>query len=100
MDFIIYSIRETKEKDNKFLMITINKNAGGKEKMEEKILQEELKKAYKTGLADGIKIMKQRILLAAEKGTPIEVQGRVYFIKTDLENLRDIMDDMEAAWNE
>ncbi|MDY5021873.1 MAG: hypothetical protein SPE99_05675 [Blautia sp.] len=50
---------------------------------------------YKKGVEDGIKLMKQRMLLACENGTPIEIEGRAFFVRSDLQNLRDIMDDLE-----
>lgn len=39
--------------------------------------------------------MQQRMLLACENGTPINIEGRAYFIKSDMENLRDIFADLE-----
>lgn len=41
--------------------------------------------------------MKQRMLLACENGNPIELNdGRAYFIKSDIDNLRDIFADLET----
>ena len=36
------------------------------------------------------------MLLANENGTPLEIAGRVWFVKSDMENLRDIFADLEA----
>ena len=58
-------------------------------------MQQALNYQYNKGVLDGIKIMKQRMLLACENGTPIEIDGRAYFVRSDLQNLRDIMDDLE-----
>lgn len=40
--------------------------------------------------------MEERLLLACENGNPIEINGRAYFIKSDIQNLRDIFEDLEA----
>ena len=58
-------------------------------------MQQALNYQYNKGVLDGIKIMKQRMLLACENGTPIEIDGRAYFVRSDLQNLRDLMDDLE-----
>ena len=48
------------------------------------------------GVLRGIKLMEQRMLLACENGTPIEINGRAYFIHNDLQNLQSIFADLEA----
>lgn len=58
-------------------------------------MQQALNYQYNKGVLDGIKLMKQRMLLACENGTPIEIDGRAYFVRSDLQNLRDVMDDLE-----
>lgn len=58
-------------------------------------MQQALNYQYNKGVLDGIKLMKQRMLLACENGTPIEIDGRAYFVRSDLQNLRDLMDDLE-----
>lgn len=40
--------------------------------------------------------MKERMLLACENGNPIEIDNRGYWIKSDIDNLRDIFADLEA----
>ena len=52
---------------------------------------------YKKGIEIGIKLMQQRMLLACENGNPIELDGRAYFVKSDIQNLRDIIDDLEEV---
>lgn len=64
--------------------------------IEESELKELLEKEYRKGFAQGIKLMEQRILLANENGTPLEISGRVWFIKNDMENLSDIFADLEV----
>lgn len=63
--------------------------------IEEKELQHMLDTQYSKGVELGIKLMEQRMLLSCENGNPIELDGRAYFVKSDIQNLRDIMDDME-----
>lgn len=50
---------------------------------------------YKEGFMLGMQLIKERIKLAAEDGTPLDIDGRAYFIKSDIQNLRDIFEDME-----
>ena len=50
---------------------------------------------FKMGVVAGINLMKEKLLRAAENGTPIETNGRAWFLKSDIENLRDIFDDFE-----
>ena len=64
-------------------------------RINEKQMQQALDIQYKKGVEDGIKLMKQRMLLACENGTPIEIDGRAFFVRSDLQNLHDIMDDLE-----
>ena len=64
--------------------------------IEEKELQHMLDTQYKKGIEIGIKLMQKRMLLACENGNPIELDGRAYFVKSDIQNLRNIMYDMEG----
>ena len=41
--------------------------------------------------------MEQKILKACEEGKPIEIDGRVYFVKSDIQNLREIFAKMEEG---
>ena len=50
---------------------------------------------YKEGFMLGMHLIKERIKLAAEDGTPLDIDERAYFIKSDIQNLRDIFEDME-----
>lgn len=58
-------------------------------------MQQALDYQYRKGIQDGIKIMQQRMLLACENGTPINIEGKAFFVRSDLQNLRDVMDDLE-----
>lgn len=63
--------------------------------IKEKQTQQALDYKYRKGIQDGIKIMQQRMLLACENGTPINIEGKAFFVRSDLQNLRDVMDDLE-----
>lgn len=54
-----------------------------------------IKKAYKKGFAEGIRLMEQRMILAAENGTPIDIDGRAYFIQDDMNHLKEIFAEIE-----
>lgn len=65
--------------------------------IEKEQLQQLLNYQYCKGMEDGIKIMSHRMLLACDMGTPISIDGQAFFIRSDLQNLRDVMDDMEKG---
>ena len=65
--------------------------------MTERELKVMLDQAERRGIEQGIRLMQQRMLLACENGTPIELpDGRAYFIKSDIQNLHDIFSDLET----
>ena len=63
-------------------------------------LETMLQAQYQNGIAEGtqmgIRLMQERLQLACENGNPVAIKGRAYFVKSDIQNLRDIMDDMEG----
>lgn len=61
-----------------------------------KELKEMLEREYQRGIITGVRLMEKRILLACEKGNPINIEGRAYFIKSDIQNLKDIFEDLEG----
>ncbi|WP_313187905.1 hypothetical protein [Lacrimispora sp.] len=63
--------------------------------IEERELNTIVQSEYQRGVAYGIKLMEQKILHACEWGNSINIEGRAYFVKTDMENLRDIFLDLE-----
>ena len=68
--------------------------------MTEQELKAMLDQAEKKGIELGIRLMQNRMLLACENGTPIELpDGRAYFVKSDIQNLHDIFADLEADAN-
>lgn len=62
----------------------------------EKCLDHIVKAKYEEGVLDGVKLMENRMLIACENGTPINIEGRAFFIRSDIQNLRDIFDDLEG----
>ena len=58
--------------------------------------EKELEDAYNSGVESGIKQMKDKMLLACANGTPIEIDERAYFIKSDMQNLHDIFANLET----
>lgn len=60
--------------------------------MKEQQLQDKLDEYYNRGIQQGIRMVKDKMLLACKKGTPIEIDGRVYYIRSDLDNLKEIME--------
>ena len=56
-----------------------------------------LDNAERRGVMQGIKIMEQRILLACENGNPLNIEGKAYFIRSDIDNLRGIFTDLEQG---
>ena len=66
-----------------------------KDKTEFNIKLMETKSDYGKGINEGIRHMKERIKQAAESGKPIEIDGRAYFVKTDLDHLKEVMDSMD-----
>lgn len=62
----------------------------------EKYLDHIAKAKYEEGVLDGVKLMENRMLIACENRTPINIEGRAFFIRSDIQNLRDIFDDLEG----
>lgn len=63
--------------------------------IEEKDLEKLLERKYQEGVCAGVKLMKQRMLLAYENGNPIEIEGRAFFVQSDLQHLRELFDMLE-----
>ena len=53
--------------------------------------------AFEQGIVTGIKLMEQKILMACEEGKPVEIDGKAYFVKSDIQNLRVIFAKMEEG---
>ena len=54
---------------------------------------------FQAGMQTGIKYMMDKIEKQYELGKPIQANGSLYWLKDAKENLRDVMDDMEAEYN-
>lgn len=55
---------------------------------------------YRCGYDHGVIEYKEKLLQAAEDGTPIELDERAYFLKSDIQNLRDTFSDLEQEAKE
>lgn len=63
--------------------------------IEERELNAIVHAEYLRGVEYGIKLMEHKLLVACENGNPINIEGRACFIKSDIDNLRDIFMDLE-----
>ena len=61
--------------------------------------QETIKLAYGNGFKAGIQFMMDKIERQYEAGKPILANDNLYWLKGAKENLRDIMDDIEAEYD-
>lgn len=58
-------------------------------------MEQMMEEQYNKGVAVEMELMMKKLRMAAENGTPIEIDGRAWYLKSDIENLRDIFEDME-----
>ena len=63
--------------------------------IEEKDLEKLLERKYQEGVCAGVKLMKERMLLACENGSPVDILGRAYFVRSDLQHLQDVFTELE-----
>lgn len=54
------------------------------------MLKEIYAEGIKEGILEGVRLMEQRMILAAKNGTPIDVDGRAYFVQDDIDHLKKI----------
>lgn len=59
-----------------------------------------LQDVYDAGVKAGMQYMMDKIERQCQLGKPILANGSLYWLKNDMENLRDIMDDMEEEYRE
>lgn len=59
------------------------------------MLKEIYAEGIKEGILEGVRLMEQRMILAAENGAPINVEGRAYFVKNDMDHLKEIFAEIE-----
>lgn len=55
---------------------------------------------FKLGVEVGRKQVMDHIQHQCSIGKPIEANGELYWLKDSKQNLQDIMDDIESAWND
>lgn len=55
---------------------------------------------FRLGMEAGRKQLADHIQHQFEIGKPCEINGELYWLKDAKQNLMDIMDDIESAWNE
>ena len=55
---------------------------------------------FRLGMIVGQKQLADHIQHQFEIGKPVELNGNLYWLKDAKQNLQDIMDDIESAWNE
>lgn len=54
---------------------------------------------FRLGMEVGRKQLADHIVHQFEIGRPVEINGELYWLKDAKQNLMDIMDDIESAWN-
>lgn len=59
-----------------------------------------LQDVYDAGVKAGMQYMMDKIEKQYKLCKPIYANGRLYWLKNDMKNLNDIMDDMEAEYRE
>ena len=64
--------------------------------IEEKDLEKLLEEKYREGIVVGVELMKQKMLSACENESPVEISGRAYFVRNDLQHLQDVFTELEA----
>lgn len=62
----------------------------------EEDLETMLQATYQRGTSQGIKQMEKRLLHACKEGNPLDIRGRAFFVKSDVDHLRDIFADLES----
>ena len=59
------------------------------------MMKEIYAEGIKEGILEGVRLMEQRMILAAKNETPIDVDGRAYFIQDDMDHLKEIFAEIE-----
>lgn len=63
--------------------------------MSKEELKQLLESKYEEGIVHGVQLMKERMLLACQNGTPVEIDGAAFFVQDAISNLRHIFDSLE-----
>ena len=69
-----------------------------------RVSEAELQRIHQAAFDNGVKTGRQQladhIQHQFELGKPVEINGELYWLKDARQNLMDIMDDIEVAWDE
>lgn len=55
----------------------------------------EIKKAFEEGFKSGVEFMERKMLSVCDSDKPIEIDGRAYFVQSDIKHLHKLFDDIE-----
>ena len=55
----------------------------------------EIKKAVEEGFKSGVESIERKILSVCDTDKPIEIDGRAYFVQSDIKHLHKLFDDIE-----
>lgn len=55
---------------------------------------------FRLGMAAGRQQLMDHLQNQYETGKPCEINGKLYWLKDAKQNLQDVMDDIESAWND
>lgn len=55
----------------------------------------EIKKAFEEGFKSGVESIERKILSVCDTDKPIEIDGRAYFVQSDIKHLHKLFDDIE-----
>ena len=61
-------------------------------------IEQMMEEQYNKGITVGMELMMEKLRMAAENGTPIEIDGRAWYLKSDIENLRDIFEEEPSGY--
>lgn len=67
------------------------------DKQNRELTKEEI---FRLGMAVGQEQLMNHIRHQYEMGKPVEIQGKLFWLKDANQNLQDIMNDLETVWNE
>lgn len=54
-------------------------------------MEQMMEEQYNKGITVGMELMMEKLRMAAENGTPIEIDGRAWYLKSDIENLSQML---------
>ena len=81
-------------------LLELLKEAKGMEKMNDSEQKtEDRQQIFNAGFQMGIQYMMDKIERQYQLGKPILANDHLYWLKGEMENLHDIMDDIEAEYN-